>query len=68
MDTDGPSVLVLACPWNGRWQVFVLSPVDGLVGSCDARTPAEVERRAREVLAHRLGGPASGAPLEIRRR
>lgn len=56
---------VLVSHWDGSWDVFVLDPVDGLLGAAQAATPAEVESVARDFLSARFVRPGREFRLVI---
>jgi hypothetical protein len=56
---------VLVSHWDGSWDVFVLDPVDGLLGAVQAATPAEVEPVARDFLSARFVRPGREFRLVI---
>ena len=60
----------LAWRWDGQWEVFVLDPGEGLIGSTTAATFGEVEHAARTVLGEHLHrpGPAHDVHLTVIRR
>ena len=61
---------VLVCHWGDQWDVFVLDPVEGLVGSTTASTYAEVEHVARALVGEHLQrpGPAHDVRVNVVRR
>jgi hypothetical protein len=48
--SDEPGYIVLASPWNNRWDVFVLDPANGLVGVTVAISRGEIEAAAVALL------------------
>ena len=58
---------VLASHWGRHWDVFVLDPVEGLLGSTEAVTLAEVEYAARRFLGQRLRRPPRRFRLTVLR-
>lgn len=62
-----PEYTVLARRWSNRWDVFVLDPTEGLIGSTTAATRGEVEHAARIWLGLYLNrpGPAHDVHLEV---
>ena len=58
MAAGDPEYAVLATRWDGHWQVFILDPAEGLLGTVDALTRADVENAARHFLSQRFLRPA----------
>jgi len=58
----------LASPWDGGWEVFVLDPVEGLIGSTQAGLPGDVETSARTLLSRRFGAQPHTFRLVVLRR
>lgn len=51
--------VALISHWNGRWDVYVLDPAQGLVvDQTAADSPADAERAARQALYVRFGSAA----------
>jgi hypothetical protein len=59
---------VLVSPWNRQWDVYVLHPVDGLIGSAVARNLADVEPAARAVLGRCCGNERHRISLTVLQR
>ena len=53
-----PEYTVLATRWDRHWQLFILDPVEGLRGTVDALTQADIETAARYFLSDLLRRPA----------
>ena len=70
MGSRQPEYTALARRWDGQWEVFVLDPAEGLVGSATAATFAEVEHAARALLGEHLNrpGPAHDVQVTVVRR
>jgi hypothetical protein len=64
--TDQHTALV--CAWDGRWEVFVLDPREGLLGRLEVATLGEVEVAVRAFLADRFTRHGSGFSVVILRR
>jgi len=55
----------LVSRWDGRWQVFVLDAVTGLVGTLDVESWDEVEPLVRAFLSRLHDLPAESFQLEV---
>ncbi len=55
VDGAGREYTALVTPWDGHWQVFVLDPRDGLLGSLDVKSPAQADHATRLFLSRELG-------------
>jgi hypothetical protein len=64
MGSRQPEYTALARRWDSQWEVFVLNPVEGLIGLATVATFAEVEYAARMLLGEHLNRP--GPAHEVR--
>lgn len=54
MTAEAVGYTALVRRWEGRWEVYLLDPDEGLIGSTTALTLGEVEHVARAFLAEHL--------------